>query len=47
MVLKILFTGQQWRNRLIKNRLIDLGRGEEMVRSMKSVAWKLTLAYVK
>ena len=32
MVLKDLFTGQQWRNRfylfILENRLMDMGRGE-------------------
>ena len=46
MVLKSLFTGQQWRTD-IENRLTDMGRGEERVRCMKTVAWKLTLPYVK
>ena len=46
MVLTSLFTGQQWRNR-IKNRLKDMGRGEERVRCTESVTWKLTLPYVK
>ena len=27
--------------------LIDMGRGEERVRCMKRVTWKLTLPYVK
>ena len=31
----------------IKNRLMDMGRGEERVRCMEKVTWKLTLAYVK
>ena len=44
MVLKNLFTGQQWR---IENRLRDMGRGEERVRCMERVTWKLTLLYVK
>jgi len=34
MVLKNLFTGQQWRNRL-ENKLMDMGRGEERVRVWK------------
>ena len=34
MVLKNLFTGQQWRNRL-ENRLTDMGRGKERVRCRK------------
>ena len=35
MVLKNLFTGQQWRNRH-KNRLTDMGRGEQRVGCMES-----------
>ena len=31
----------------IENRLIDMGRGEERVRYMERVTWKLTLSYVK
>ena len=31
----------------IENRLMDLGRGEEGVRNMERVTWKLTLSYVK
>ena len=31
----------------IENRLVDMGRGEEMVRCMERVTWKLTLPYVK
>ena len=30
-----------------ENRLIDMGRGEERVRCMERVTWKLTLPYVK
>ena len=45
MVLKNLFTGQQWRT--IETRLMDMGRGEERVRCMERVTWKLTLPYVK
>ena len=41
MVLKNLFAGQQWRNRH-KDRLMDVGRGEERVRRMERVTWKLT-----
>ena len=41
MVLKNLFAGQQ-----TENRLTDMGRGEEGVRCMKRVTWKLTLPYV-
>ena len=28
-------------------RLVDMGRGEERVRCMERVIWKLTLPYVK
>ena len=31
----------------IENRLMDMGRGEERVRRMERVTWKLTLPYVK
>ena len=31
----------------IDNRLMDMGRGEEMVRCMERVTWKLTFPYVK
>ena len=31
----------------IENRLMDMGRGEESVRCMEKVTWKLTLIYVK
>ena len=31
----------------VENRLMDMGRGEERVRCMESVTWKLTLPYVK
>jgi len=47
MVLKSLFTGQQWRSSHIGNRLMNMGRGEERVRCMETVTWKLTLPYVK
>ena len=46
MVLKILYAGQQWRNRH-KNKLMDMGRGEERLRGIERVIWKLTLQYVK
>ena len=45
MVLKNLLTGQQWRNR--QNELMDMGRGEERVRCMERVTWKLKLPYAK
>ena len=51
MVLKDLFTGQQWRNRfylfILENRLMGMGRGEERVRCMERVTWKLTVPYIK
>ena len=31
----------------IENRIMDIGRGEERVRCMERVTWKLTLPYVK
>ena len=31
----------------IENRLMDMGRGEERVKCMERVTWKLTLPYVK
>ena len=30
-----------------RNRLVDMGIGEERVRRMERVTWKLTLPYVK
>ena len=30
-----------------ENRVMDMGRGEEKVRRMQRVTWKLTLPYVK
>ena len=46
MVLKNLFTGQQWRNRH-REQTMDMGSGEDRVRCMEIVTWKLTLPYVK
>jgi len=46
MVLKNLFTWQQWRNN-IENRCMDMGRGEKSVKCIERVTWKLTLPYVK
>ena len=31
----------------IENRFMNMGRGEERVRCMETVTWKLTLPYVK
>ena len=46
MVLKNLFTGNNGETD-IENRLMDMGRGEERMRCMERVTWKLTLPYVK
>ena len=46
MVLKNLFQGSNGETD-IKNRLMDMGRGEGRVRCMERVAWKLILPYVK
>ena len=46
MILMTLFSGQQWRNRH-REQTMDMGRGEERVRCMERVTWKLTLPYVK
>ena len=45
-VLKNLFTEKQWRNRH-REQTYGHGRGEERVRCMERVTWKLTLPYVK
>ena len=31
----------------MENRLMDMGRGEERVRCMERITWKLTLSYVE
>ena len=46
MVLKNLFTGSNGETD-IENRPKDMGKGEEKVRCMERVTWKLTLPYVK
>ena len=46
MVLKIYLQGSSGETN-IENRLMDKGRGEERVRCMERVTWKLTLPYVK
>ena len=46
MVLKNLFTGQQWRNRYREQTLMTLGEGRRG-RDIWRVTWKLTLPYVK
>ena len=33
--------------KLTENRLMDMRRGEERVRCMKRIMWKLTLPYIK
>ena len=49
MVSKILFAGKQWRNKHIEQTFGhgERGRGEERVRCMERVTWKLILPYVK
>ena len=46
MVLKSLFTGNNGQTN-IENRNMDMQRGEERVRCMERITWKLTLPYVK
>ena len=46
MVLRNLLQGSNGETD-IENRLTDIGRGEERVRCMERVTWKLTLPYVK
>ena len=46
MALKNLFVGLQWSNR-IDSRLMNMGRGEERVRCMERVTWKLTFSSVQ
>ena len=45
MVLKNLLPGQQWRNRP-REQMCGHEEGEERVRYMERVTWKLTLLYV-
>ena len=46
MVLKNLFTGQQWRKRH-REQAYGHGEGAERVRGMERVRWKVKLPYVK
>ena len=46
MILKNLFTGNNGETD-IENRFQDMGRGEESVRCVQRVTWKLTLTYIK
>ena len=46
MVLKNLLKGSNGETH-IENRLVDMGKGEERVRCMERVTWKLTLPYIK
>ena len=46
MVMKNLFTGSKGETD-VEKRLMGMGRGEEGVRCMERVTWKLTLPYVK
>ena len=45
MILKNLFAGQHGETDM-ENRLMDMWRGEERVRFMERVIWKVTLPYV-
>ena len=45
MVLKNLFAGQQWRNR--ENKFMGMGGGEDRVRCMERVTWKLQFSSVQ
>ena len=47
MIPNNLFAGHQWRNRHTEQGREDMGRGEERVRCMERVTWKLKLLYVK
>ena len=47
MVPKNLFAGQHWRNRHREQTYRHRERGEERVRCLERVTWKLTLPYVK
>ena len=46
MVLKIYLQGSNEETE-IEKRLMDMGKGEERVRCMERVTWKLTLPFVK
>ena len=46
MILKKLFAGQHGETDMEK-RLMDMGRGEDRVRCMERLTWKLTLPHVK
>ena len=46
MVLRIYSQGNSGETD-IENKLMDMGRGEERVRCMERVTWKLTLTYAK
>ena len=46
MVLKNLFRGQHGETD-VEHRLMDMGRGEERVRCIERVTWKLTLLFIK
>ena len=46
MILKNLLTGGSGET-YIENKLVDKGRGEERMRCMERVTWRLALPYVK
>ena len=41
------FTYRAAMEKQTENRLMDMGRGEERMRYMERVTWKLTLPYIK
>ena len=46
MVLKyLIYSAAVEKQTDIENRLMDMGRGEEMLRCLGRVTWKLTLPY--
>ena len=47
MVLKNLFIRGSNGETDIENRLMDMGKGEDRVRCMPRVTWRVTLLYVK
>ena len=48
MVLKyLIYSAAVEKQTDIENRLMDIGKGEERVRCMERVTWKLTLPYIK
>ena len=46
MVLKNLFTGQQWRETDIENRLMDMGRGEDEMYGKSNMETYITICKI-